>query len=373
VVRLLLFDTTAYEPSSPLFLEAAEELAQSRSGQFSYMMCDEAPFAKTRRWLIPRIARRIMRRPPVNCGELNHEFLARARAFRPDVVLVGKGAFLAPATLARVKRETGALLVNYATDDPFNSRVSTQDLIDAIPLYNLYACTKRAIMADVVRAGCANAIYVPFAYKPSVHYPEPPATLEEHRRFDSDVVFIGGCDNDRIPFFTELLRKMPRLNLKLYGGFWSRHPSLRRYWCGFAMGREYRMALGGAKIALNLVRRANRDGHVMRSFEIPACGAFMLAERTPEHLELFGQNDAAYFTSLEELAARVDYYLARDQEREAIARRGRLRVTSEAHSYLDRLLALLNAADSLRSSGSEMKTSWSSVESLSATHPLSQR
>jgi spore maturation protein CgeB len=343
-VRLLLFDTMAYRPSSPLFLEALEELGRSQPGKFSYALCDEAAFARTRGWLLSRVAARIAQRPALDYEGLNHDFLTRTLAFQPDVILICKGAFLAPETLAHVKHETGALLANYATDDPFNRRVSTRDLVDAIPLYDLYACTKREIMVDVVKAGCANVRYVPFAYKPSVHYPEPPATAEEHRQFDADVAFIGGCDADRVPFFQSLVEAIPDLNLALYGGFWNRVPRLRRYSRGFAMGRSFRMALGGAKIALNLVRRANRDGHVMRSFEIPACGAFMLAERTREHLELFGEcSSAAYFASPEELVTQVDYYLACDQERDRIARNGRARVANEAHSYLDRVLAILDA------------------------------
>lgn len=74
-------------------------------------------------------------------------------------------------------------------------------------------------MRDVTKAGCAEVIYVPFGYKPSVHFPEPPVTAEEHGRFDSDVVFIGGCDRDRVPFLKTLVRAVPGLNLVLYGGF----------------------------------------------------------------------------------------------------------------------------------------------------------
>ena len=138
-----------------------------------------------------------MCRPSVNSVELNQHFLAAVRSYRPNVILVCKGAFLAPAILACAKHETGAVLINYATDDPFNRRVSSRDLIESIPVYDLYACTKRAIMADVAKAGCfplANVKYVPFGYKPSVHYPEPPETAEQWERFAADAVFIGGCD-----------------------------------------------------------------------------------------------------------------------------------------------------------------------------------
>ena len=287
-------------------------------------------------------------RRPLTYRRLNRDLLVAALRFRPDVVLIVKGAFVAPQTLQRIKEETGAVLVNYATDDPWNPRVSTPDLVRAIPYYDLYACTKRAIMPDVQAAGCPRVIFVPFGYKPTVHYPEKPAAPEEHTRFDSDVVFIGGCDADRVPYFEALVKGLPNLRLHLYGGYWDRHSLLRRYYRGFALGRHYRHALGAAKIALNLVRRANRDGHVMRSFEIPACGAFMLAERTEEHLEWFEEGkEAAYFDSPEELVEKVRYYLSRDDERQRVAEAGHRKVTLGGNTYKDRLIQILEAVRAL--------------------------
>ena len=130
--------------------------------------------------------------------------------------------------------------------------------------------------------------------------------------------------------------------LALYGGYWQRHERFRAHARGFAVGREYRLALGGARIALCLVRRANRDGHVMRSFEIPACGAFMLAEDTDEHRELFkGGTDAAFFTTAADLAEQVRYYLTREAARRRIADAGHRRVITGGHTYRNRLAQIL--------------------------------
>lgn len=348
-MRVLLFETTAYSPASPLFLEAAQELAAAHPGRFEYRLFDEAPFERSSQSRFIRLGRRLFRRASVDRAALNRSFLKEATAFQPDLVLICKGAFIAPDTLARIRRATGAVLVNYATDDPFNPQVNTRDLVDAIPLYDLYACTKRAIMDDVAKSGCANVIYLPFAYKPSVHFPEPPDAAEAHRRFDCDAVFIGGCDRDRIPYFQRLVKALPHLTLALYGAFWNRSRTLRSYWRGFALGRDFRMALGGARIAINLVRNANRDGHVMRSFEIPACGAFMLAERTSEHLDLFAENrEAAYFRTVDEMVDRVKYFLDHEDRRITIADAGRNAVVIGNHTYRHRLLVITNSVNELR-------------------------
>ena len=60
--------------------------------------------------------------------------------------------------------------------------------------------------------------------------------------------------------YLETLKHKPKL---------ARDRELRRYHGGFAVGRDYRLALSCTKVAPCLVRRSNRDGHVMRTFERP--------------------------------------------------------------------------------------------------------
>jgi spore maturation protein CgeB len=341
-VRVLLVDTTQYFPASPLFLEALEELSEENGYEFDFV--DEGIFLQLlARSLIHKAAYRLLGRRPLGYWAFNRTLLERVRHLHPDVVLVVKGAYISPKTIRIIKRETNAVLVNYATDDPFNPQANTRDLVKGISSYDLYVCQKKAIMDDTRRSGCKSVTYLPIAYKPSVHFPEKAATAAEEVHFTSDVAFIGGCDSERIPYFRSLVRELPDIDLHLYGGYWDRDPVLCGYHRGFAVGRDYRLALSGTKIAVNLVRRSNRDGHTMRSFEVPACGAFMLAERTEEHLELFREGkEIACFGSTEELLEKVRYYLAHGAERERIAEEGYRRVTSFGNTYKDRLVQILS-------------------------------
>jgi spore maturation protein CgeB len=162
-------------------------------------------------------------------------------------------------------------------------------------------------------------------------------------------MFAGGCDDDRAPYFTALVSGLPGVALNLYGGYWERVRELRPYARGFAVGRDYRLAVGAAKIAVNLCRRSNRDDHVMRTFEIPACGGFMLAERSATHSELFAEDvDAAFFGTPDEFVAKVKSYLARDTDRERIAAAGRQAIVNGKHSYDDRLREILACAKALK-------------------------
>jgi spore maturation protein CgeB len=333
-MRILYAETKAFLPLDALFFETLVEKAARGECEFAFV--DEAKYLAARPSIPSRVARRVLGHP-FGYRALNAAIIAEARRFRPEIVLVAKGAYFSAATLRQVREVSGAAMINWASDDPFNPANSSRDLIESIPLYDLYVCTKRAIMDDVTRAGCARAIYVRFGYKPNIHFPEPPATPEEHRRFDCDAMFIGGGDADRAPWFATLVRALPELRLNLYGGYWNRFPALRRYWRGTAVGRDFRLAVSGAKICLNLVRRANRDDHVMRTFELPACGGFMMTERTPAHQEIFAEDrEAVFFSSPDEMAAKVRQWLGRDADRRALAAAGHRKITEGRNTYADR-------------------------------------
>jgi len=340
-MRIALLDTTQYEPTSPIFREAITELGHE------CIFVDEADVSlKTESSLIERVAYRCLGRRPLGYWDFNSRLVSKVIEARPDVFLVVKGSFLSPKSLRAIRANTDATVVNFATDDPFNPRNSTAAMRECIPLYDLYACTKRAIMSDVKTAGCAVVEFVPFGFKPSVHFTEECAagTVEP----EVDVAFIGGADEDRVPYFKALAR-IPDISMRLYGSGWDRFPELRQYWGGFATGPDYRRAMRGAKIVVGLVRRANRDGHSMRTFEIPACGAFMLAERTDEHQEWFTEGiEAAYFTSTEELVEKVCFYSGQRELRRRISMAGQ-RVVIDSCTYRHRLQQILSLVDRIGS------------------------
>ena len=80
--------------------------------------------------------------------------------------------------------------------------------------------------------------------------------------------------------------------------FWDRYKSTTTILQRSREGIDQRLVFSGAKIVGNLVRRANRDQHGPRTFEIPACGGFMLTERTDDQRSFLAEDkEAAYFCS----------------------------------------------------------------------------
>src|SRR6185312_10215224 len=78
-----------------------------------------------------------------------------------------------------------------------------------------------------------------------------------------------------------------------------------------------------------------------RSFHIPACGGFMLHERTAELSEVLTENESvACFSDADEMIEQIDRYVTDDAARAAIAARGR-EVIAAAHSWDDRIREIL--------------------------------
>jgi len=311
----------------------------------AFLFDEKNYFAPIATSLPHRVAYRLLGRRPPYLLAFERDFVATAERLCPDVVLIVKGAFVRPTVLRRL-RATGARLVNYSTDDPFNPATSTKYLRQAIPEYDLYVTPRRANVSELRAAGARHTAIVPFGYNPAVHFVDD--AHGDTPRFACDLLFVGGGDSDRIPFFRRVVELWPDVHLKLFGGYWGADRVLARYACGFARGQEFRQAIRAAKFVVNLVRRQNRDGHVMRTFEVPACGGCMLAERTDDHEQFFEDGiDALFFSSPEELVSRARALLGDDHGRRTMAAAGHTRIVRGQHTYKDRLLAILSHASTI--------------------------
>jgi len=332
-MKILFYDTTAHEGNSPIFFNEASSLGYSAS------LFDEFRYLRNySRSLLEKIVYRLRRRRPLHWRALNQDFLRLARDTSPNLVLVVKGAYLSAQTLATAKEMTGALVVNYNTDDPFNPATMTRDLVDAIPYYDLYVSTKTANLDDLRRFGAKRVAFVPFGFNPAHHFPEHPMTEAEGRRFQSDLCFAGTYDPDR-EYYLRALSDHFGGRFAIYGDkAWENVKWAASNFRGPAFGRDYRLALTGTRVALGLLRKANRDQSTCRTFEIPACGALLLAEDTVEHRSLFrADHEAVYFKDSDDLLKRATQLLREPEHAAVIRQNGIKAVRSGRHTYGDRL------------------------------------
>lgn len=99
-----------------------------------------------------------------------------------------------------------------------------------------------------------------------------------------------------------------------------------------------------SKINLNITSKAIRSGIPLRVFDIMACEGFVLSNYQPELAEFFQAGvEFDYYTSIEELIEKTDYYLNHEKERKEIAHNAFEKVEKE-YSYLVRLSELIKIA-----------------------------
>jgi spore maturation protein CgeB len=95
-------------------------------------------------------------------------------------------------------------------------------------------------------------------------------------------------------------------------------------------------------VALCFLRKLNRDKVTQRSVELPAAARPMVAEKTPEHDELFVDGvEYLSFSSEDELVARVRGLLQDPTARAALAAAGRARALRSGYSSVDRAKQML--------------------------------
>lgn len=273
-------------------------------------------------------------------SRLNARLLAWPASPAPDLVWVEKGLTVEAATLRALRaRWPGARLLNYSPDDQFNPRNQSRQWLAGLPLYDLHVTTKTFNVAELRAAGARDVFYVGKGYSPEVHRPLP-VTPGDRERLGADVGFIGWPETARERSMRHLARH--GVPVRVWGP-WPRSkaaPNLR------VEGRplwadDYARAISATRINLGFLRRVNRDRHTTRSIEIPACGGFLLAERTPEHLELFREGvEAEFFAGDGELLEKARWYLAHEPERARIAEAG-LRRCRESDYSNDHQLAIV--------------------------------
>jgi spore maturation protein CgeB len=336
--RLLLVANPETVHIGAHLLEAARELG------VPVRLCDSREAFDAPRW-VASLNWRLRGRRPARLRSFSESLVQACRDFQPTSLLSTGLAPIDQQTLTAI-RNLGIARLNYLTDDPWNPAHRADWFLRALPHYSHIFSPRQSNLNMLRSHGCREVSYLPFAYAPSQHYTER-AQPEEEARLASDVIFVGGADRDRVPLLAALIAA--GLRVALYGGYWNRFAATREHHRGHADPQTIRQATAAAKIALCLVRRANRDGHVMRSFEIPAIGACMLVEDTEEHREIFSTEGetVVYFRSIQEMIEKAQWLIDRPAERQRLAAAAHARIVAGRHTYHDRLAAMLRrGADS---------------------------
>lgn len=268
--------------------------------------------------------------------------LEQALARKPDVLWVDKGLFVLPAVLEAARQHGVRWLVHYSPDNYLLQQNASRHLWRGLARYDVVVTTKRSNTGLLAAAGARRVLLSGNAFDPVLHRPLTP-TPADHAALGADVSFIGRWEPDRERLL-DAVAALP-VRLRVRGPGWEKVRSrLLRPCCepGAVYGEEYVKAIATAKVNLGLLSITAGDAITQRSVELPACGAFMLAERTGEHrLHFTDGEEAVFFEGADDLVRKVAHWVAADAERARIAAAGRARCLRSGYAYDDRLREIL--------------------------------
>lgn len=268
----------------------------------------------------------------------NADLLQRCGELDPDIVWVDKNVWIWPSTLQALRRR-GVFLAHHFTDAIHPRDVQTYWgywlLRRGLPIFHINFTTN----ADDVgllrrrRDVSVELTHLAFDHERFDNSPLPEAA---QRIWAAEMLFIGHHEPRTERFVRALLDA--HIPIKVYGWGWGRQQIAREFPQAIT-GRmlsdaDYVSAIKGAKVGLCCVSEMNYNQTAARSYEIPACGTFLLAMRTPQHLDSYVEGrEAEFFESPEELVRKARFYLDHDAERIAIAKAGHDRCVGDDYTW----------------------------------------
>jgi spore maturation protein CgeB len=256
-----------------------------------------------------------------------------------DIIWLEKALTIGPDVVRKLRNACPrAKIIGFSPDDMTRRHNQSRQFVEALGYYDWFITTKAHSVADLTALGCTNVVVVGNGFDPEAFRPVS-VSASDIERLGGDVGFIGTYEGDRALRMLELARA--GLRVRVWGDGWRAlaegHPNLRVENKPLDFD-DFARACGAFKINLGFLRKLNGDQQTTRSVEIPACGGFMLAERTAEHLALFDEGlEAEFFASDAELIDKCRRYLEDEASRDAIARRGHERCIASGYSNAARL------------------------------------
>lgn len=278
-------------------------------------------------------------------GNANKQIRKKIDSAEYDIVWIDKGVVIFPETLAYIKKQSPrTIIISYSPDNMAVRHNQSKQYLRCVPLYDYIITNKSYIIDDMKKLGAKHVIFVNNSYSKSFHRPIE-LTANERKELGGDVGFIGYWEKERCESILYLADH--GIKVKVFGDSkWNKYkqynPNLT------IMGRlleneDYCKSLHAFRISLCFLRKINFDTQTTRSVEIPACGGFMLAERTDEHQRMFAENtEAVYFSSNEELLEKCLFYLKNEEVRKKISEAGRERCLSSSYSNEDMVKRVLS-------------------------------
>ncbi|NJD34683.1 MAG: glycosyltransferase [Betaproteobacteria bacterium] len=281
----------------------------------------------------------------------NSDLVDKAKQAGADWVLLLNGEWVMPGTIRKLQRN-GSRVAIFHADNPFPPHYANRpETLEAAVEADLYLIWSKRLVSRLTDIGVRKAAFVPFGWDEFIH----PFQGETKQGAWPGVVFVGNWDREREGFLENIAAHFP---LRIHGtAYWATrsrpNSRVRQCWSGGPLFMaDAAHAMREAAISLNLLRRQHiidgqADGVIMRHFEVPGAGGFLLSTRSSTATELFEEGiSGAYFADVDECLSKCQYYLAAVEER--------LRIVDQAHKAVSDQFKYIDCARIIDSHMSEI-------------------
>jgi spore maturation protein CgeB len=245
------------------------------------------------------------------------------RGLSADLIWVDSGEIYGPRVLQWISSNFTCPIILYNIDDPVGPRDASrfQSLKASLSRYSLCVFVRKETALEALALGARRVLTVHRSFDETMH--QHTAQQAPHPVVSFIGTLIPGEPRDQ--FLAALIQA--GLPLRLIGNSWQRSsfwPLLQTIFDGPGRtGSAYSLALRDAAVSLGFLSHQNRDLVTTRSFETPACGGLLCAERTSEH-QLFYEDgqEAVFWDSIEECISWCKKLLADPELRHQICMNG---------------------------------------------------
>jgi spore maturation protein CgeB len=260
-------------------------------------------------------------------AELNQALLQMVEQTKPEVMLtVQKDYEIWLETLQIIQSQGNVATISWTTDDSWKYQEVSRFIGSS---YHAMCTTYADCIQKYHLDNISNVLLTQWGANSQILHEPKLASQCQYQ-----VSFIGAAHGNRKQKINEL--KSFGIDVTCFGYGWD---------AGAVVAEDIPRIVRESIISLNFANAYKGPKQVKaRTFEVPGAGGFLMTEYAKglEHFYILDK-EIVIFRSMEELSAKIKYYLDHPLERDAIAQAGFIRTQNE-HTYDQRMQALLEFA-----------------------------
>ena len=272
-------------------------------------------------------------------ADLNYKFLKTVEKEGPDIIFCVLMSYeLWLESLEIVRKNSDTVLINWATDDSWKYEQFSRFMV---PSFHVYATTYSVAVSKAHQDKCENIVLTQWAANAEKLAEPLPAVKCKYQ-----VSFVGSAYGNRPKWIRSLQEQ--GIDVVCFGHGWKNGPVPTREIPRIMRESLISLNFGDSGLFMNRIVPQTSRQIKARVFEVPGFGGFLMTENAQDLDKFYVPGkEIVVFDGICDLANKIEYFLAHQDERDKIAWSGYIRTRNE-HTYDIRFQHLLDSVMRLR-------------------------